>query len=150
VRRTAALALAALAACSPVTSRPTIVPLPASPTLDVKGKPPEIAERLLKVLEAEGIPLARASAVDGYAETPWVDAETFQPVTRRPIGAETVRLRAWVDRGPPNYSVVTLETAFRAEADPSMRDRELDRPVPADHPAQARMKALLEKVKTAR
>jgi hypothetical protein len=31
-----------------------------------------------------------------------------------------------------------------------MRDRELDRPVPADHPAQARMKALLEKVKAAR
>ncbi|HEX5635363.1 MAG TPA: hypothetical protein VFX50_19100 [Gemmatimonadales bacterium] len=140
----------ALAACSPTTTRPRVTPLPASPSVEIKGKPSVVAERMLRVLAEDSVPLADSSAQDAWAVSPWLDGETFRPVDRRPVGPNTVRFRAWVDPGRPNYSVVTLETSYRPLADPSVPDRELDRAVPEGHPAQARMAALLEKIRTAR
>jgi hypothetical protein len=140
----------AVAACSPTTTRPRVTPLPASPSVEIKGKRAVVAERMLRVLAEDSVPLADSSAQDAWAVSPWLDGETFRPVDRRPVGPSTVRFRAWVDPGRPNYSVVTLETTYRAMADPSVPDRELDRAVPEGHPAHARMQALLEKIKAAR
>jgi hypothetical protein len=137
------LALLLPTACSPFSRRPAVHPLPLAPSAEVKGKPPAVSERILDAARAAGLPLALAAPTDGYAETPWLDTAGFQATSRRPLGADVVRYRMWVDAARPNYSRVTIEPSYRLAADPSLPERELDRLVPAGHPAYVRAESLL-------
>lgn len=139
------MALAALA-CSPTTTRSRVTPFPESPHAEVRADRPESTERLLAVLVADSIPVARHSLRDGWIETAWLDTAGMRPTTARPYGTGIVKLRGWVDPGRIGYSVVTLEGSWRALADPSLPDRELERPLPANHPVRQRLDTLLARI----
>jgi hypothetical protein len=138
--------LLALSACSPFSQRPRLDPLPLAPTVEVKGKRPAVTDKTMKALADDGMPLALQTTKDAYAESPWLDSATMQPTSQRPIGAEVVKFRAWIDASGPGYSRVTIEPVFRPQADPSVPERELDRLVPESHPAWKRAEGLLEKL----
>jgi hypothetical protein len=146
VRWLLALASVAAAACSPVSQRPRLDPLPLSPAAEVKGKRPAVSEKTMRALEEDGLPLAHQTTTDAYAESKWLDSATMQPTSRRPVGTSVVKLRTWIDPERPGYSRVTIEPVYRPAADPSVPERELDRLVPEAHPAWKRALALLDKL----
>jgi hypothetical protein len=55
-----------------------------------------------------------------------------------------IRVRAWVTPSKPGAGLVEVETVFRPVADPSMPDRELEAPVPGEHPVAVRVARLVE------
>jgi hypothetical protein len=70
----------------------------------------------------------------------------MRPTSARPHGTGVVKLRGWVDPGRIGYSVITLEGTWRALADPSLPDRELERPLPPNHPVRSRIDTLLTRI----
>jgi hypothetical protein len=98
-------------------------------------------------LKADSFPVTVLEPRDGFLETPWFDSATSRPTSRRPLGTDVVRVRAWVDPEKPGHSRVTVETLFRDIADPSLPERELDREVPPDHPTAVRVRAVLDSLR---
>lgn len=138
------LAAAFSAACDPATTRPAFQPFPEADTADVAGRVPAATKQLAEALRADSIPLARVHERDGYIETAWLDARTLSPTHARPVGNGIVRVRAWVDPTIPEHSKVTVETVVRPALDPSLSERELERPAPAANPVVIRIRALLD------
>jgi len=68
----------------------------------------------------------------------------------RPIGTDIVRIRGWVNPGKEGFSVIIVEGAYRQMADPSLPERELERPLPPGHPVQVRIDSLLARIPTNR
>lgn len=140
----------AILACSPVTSRSRVVPFPEAPTAEVRADIPRTTERVLAVLAADSIPVARYSLRDGWIETAWLDTATMRPTQARPQGEGIVRLRGWIDPGRIGYSIVTLEGASRVMNDPSLPERELERPLRPNHPVRMRIDTLMSRIPTGR
>lgn len=140
-------ALLLLAACYPTTTRPALTPVPAAMVAEWELFVPEATRALALALDADSIPVSRTEPADGWLETPWFDARTLKPTTRRPLGEETVRLRAWVDPSQPNHSAITLEIVYRPVADPSREGRSLERQVNAAHPVAQRVAAVMERLR---
>jgi hypothetical protein len=137
-------AAAVLAACRPDTTRPAITPYPEAAGVEIRLRPPEATRRLAEALEADSLPPSRVRPRDGYLETAWLDSATGRPTTRRPLGTGVIRLRGWADPGRPGHTVLTVETLYRPLADPSLPERELERPVAPTHPTAAKVVAILE------
>jgi hypothetical protein len=95
---------------------------------------PEATREVARALDQDSIPVERTEARDGWLETAWFDARTMRPTNAWPVGPDVVKVRAFVDPGRPNHSVITVETVYRPVADPSRAGRELERQVPANHP----------------
>jgi hypothetical protein len=108
--------------------------------LEVPGATRLVADRL----RADSLPIAVTELRDGFLESPWFDTATSRPTRKKPLGADVVRIRAWVDPERPGYSRVTVETLFRDIADPSLPERELDREVAPDHPVAVRVRTVLD------
>lgn len=143
------VALAALGAglaCNPATSRPLFGPVPAVRPVEIELPLADATQRLAELLVADSIPVTRVEIRDGYLETPWFDAATGQPVSRRPLGPGTVRVRGWVDPSQPGHSALTVETVYRPIADPSLPERELDVLVPPDDPAAVRVRRVIDRL----
>lgn len=141
------LALAALllaCACRPNTTRPAITPYPEAAGVEIRLRPQEATRRLAEALQAESLPPARVRLRDGYIETAWLDSATGRPTSRRPLGTDVVRLRAWADPGRPGNTVLTVETLYRPFADPSLPERELERPVAPTHPTAMKVERILQ------
>ncbi len=132
------------AACDPATTRPPFQPFPEADTADVAGRVPAATKLLADALRADGIPLSRVHPRDGYIETAWLDARTLSRTHARPVGNGIVRVRAWVDPTIPEHSKLTVETVVRPALDPSLPERELERPAPAANPVVIRIRALLD------
>ena len=141
--RATVAALLLLAACYPTTTRPAMTPVPAASVTEWELFVPEATRALALALDADSIPVSRTEPADGWLETPWFDARTLTPTTRRPLGEETVRLRAWIDPSQPNHSAITVEIVYRPVADPSREGRALERQVNAAHPVAQRVAAVL-------
>jgi hypothetical protein len=133
-----------LAACRPDTTRPSFTPLPEAASTEIRLGAQEATKQLAEALLADSLPPARVRLRDAYLETAWLDSATGRPTSRRPIGTDVVRIRAWVDPGRPGTSVLTIETLYRPLADPSLPDRELERQVPRDHPVAVKVVQVLE------
>jgi len=140
------VAVLALAACQPGTTRPTLTPLPEAAVTEVRLPVPDATQELAIVLRADSLPARRVELRDGYLETAWLDSATGRPTQRRPIGQGVVRIRAWADPARPGNTQLSVETSYRPYADPSLPDRELDRQAPPDHPIAIRVRAALEKL----
>jgi hypothetical protein len=138
------LAAALCAACRPDTTRPAITPYPEAAGVEIRLRPAEATRRLAEALQADSIPPSRVRLRDGYLETAWLDSATGRPTGRRPLGTGTVRLRAWADPGRPGNTVLTVETLYRPLADPSLPERELERPVPRTHPTAVKVEQILQ------
>jgi hypothetical protein len=144
VLRALAMVAPGLLACQPATTRPTFTALPEAETVEMRLSPLEATRRLAEVMQEDSIPAARVELRDGFIESRWFDPSTGQPTKSRPIGSNIVRVRAWADPGRPGFALVTIETVYRAMADPSLPQRELERQVPRDHPVATKVRAALQ------
>ncbi|MBA3258776.1 MAG: hypothetical protein H0T68_04835 [Gemmatimonadales bacterium] len=140
----ALLAALALSACRPDTTRPSFTPLPEAPATEIRVPAQEATRQLAEALRADSLPPSRVRVRDGYIETGWLDSATGRPTTERPLGTGVIRIHAWADPGRPGNTVLTIETLYRAMADPSLPQRELERQVPPDHPAALKVERILE------
>jgi len=144
VKRGPLLLAALVLGCYPATSRPDLQPVADAMPLEVALFVPEATRALALALDADSIPIRRTVPDDGWLESEWFDAVSLQPTSQRPLGIQVVRLRAFVEPGRPNHSVITLETVYRTAVDPSRPEREFERQVPEWQPVHARIKAALE------
>jgi hypothetical protein len=138
--------VAGLAGCQPATSRPPFPPAPQAAMSEVRLPVGEATRLLAEAFQADSMPMHRLEVKDAWLETSWFDVATGRHLRGRPLGANTVRVRAWADATHPGSSKVTVETIYRPLADPSLSDRELDRQVPRDHPIAIKVRAALQEL----
>ena len=138
--------LAALAACAATTTRPYYQPLPAASVAEIELDIPEATRALAEGLAKDSIALSIIREKDGFIDSGWLDARTLEHTGARPLGADVVRVRAWVNPAKQFWSELSVEATFRPMADPSRPERELDVPLPEDHPLQKRLGAVIQKL----
>jgi hypothetical protein len=141
-----AAALVLVAACQLATTRPPFEPLPEARHADVALPRGEATERLAEALRQDSFPLARVEARDGYLESAWFDAETGRVVAGGRLGTGVVRVRGWIEPARVRQSELRVETVFRRTWDPSLPERELERPVAPDHPVLVRVDSVLARL----
>lgn len=135
----ALLTVLAIIGCNPGTVRPAFPPVIGAARVEVELRAPQATEILGEILRGDTIPLTRVDTRDGLIESAWFRVADKKPDSGRPVGPETVRVRAWVDPSRSGHSYITIETVFHPVADPSLTSRQLDQHVPADHPIGKRM-----------
>jgi hypothetical protein len=106
----------------------------------------EATRRLAEALRADTIPIRRVELRDGYMESPWFDARTGRPTSRRAVGTGVVRVRAWADPARPGSTRLSVETLYRPVMDPSLPDRELEREVAEEHRVARKVEGVLERL----
>lgn len=131
----AALLLAS-GGCLSSNARPGFGPMPEARSADVELDPIEATKLLAEDLQDAGIPVTKVAPQDGYFETAWFDTASKQPAGSGSLGADVVMIRGWATPSRHGWSTVTVETVYRAIADPSLPDRELERSVPYAHPTR--------------
>lgn len=141
-----AVVLVALLACDPGTTRPDLLPMPESRTLEVEGERPVAIEALHAMLVADSFPVRRIVARDAWLETDWFDATTLRPVGNNVLGPRVMRLRGWAEPSRAGESTLVVELVYRLMADPSVPSRELERSVPATDSMYARVERLLQRL----
>ena len=135
-----------LLGCRATTSRPSFTPRPAATSAEVELDIPTATRALAEALATDSVALASIKESDGYLDSGWLDAATLEHTTRRPVGQGVVRVRAWVNPAREFWSELVVEAAYRPMLDPSRPDRELEVPLPADHPLQRRIAGTLRKL----
>ncbi len=135
--------LALLAACQATSNRPPYDAFPDAAAAEVELGLAAATRVLAEALRADSLPVARLEERDGFLDTGWFDAATLAPTGRMPVGPGVVRIRAWAVPAKAGFSELQVETVYRPLADPSRPERDLDRVVPADHPVQQRVTAIL-------
>lgn len=138
--------LLVLLACRATTSRPSFVPLPSASNAEIELEIPDATRVLAETLARDSIALTTIREADGYIDSGWLDAATLERTTKRPLGNDVVRVRAWVNPAKQFWSELIVEATFRPLADPSRPERELDVPLPMDHPLQRRIAGTLRKL----
>ena len=133
-------------ACRATTARPTFTPLPTATSAEVELDIPAATRALAEALATDSIALASIKENDGYIDSGWLDAATLEHTTRRPVGSAVVRVRAWVNPAREFWSELVVEAAYRPMVDPSRPDRELEVPLPTDHPLQRRIAGTLRRL----
>ncbi len=138
--------LLVLLACRATTSRPSFVPLPNASNAEIELEIPDATRALAETLARDSISLATIKEADGYVDSGWLDATSLERTSKRPLGSDVVRVRAWVNPAKPFWSELVVEATYRPLADPSRPERELDVPLPVDHPLQRRIAGTLRKL----
>ena len=141
------MAVPMVLACQASTTRPTFGPVTGAQVTVLELDVPRTTTLVANALKADSFPVTVLEPRDGFLETPWFDSGTTRPTSRRALGGDVVRVRAWIDPEKPGHSRVTVETLFREIADPSLPERELDREVPPDHPTSVRVRAVLDSLR---
>ena len=131
-----AVLLLGISGCLSSNARPGFTPMPEARSADVELDPIEATKLLAENLQDAGIPVTKIAPQDGYFETAWFDTASKQPASAASLGAEVVRIRGWATPSRHGWSTVTVETVYRAVADPSLPERELERSVPYAHPTR--------------
>jgi hypothetical protein len=135
-----------LASCRATTSRPSFVPLPSATSAEVQLDIPAATRAVAERLAQDSIALAAVHEVDGYIDSGWLDSATLEHTDKRPLGQSVVRVRAWINPAKEFWSEVVIEATYRAMADPSRPERELDLPLREDHPFQKRLAGSIRKL----
>ena len=133
-------------ACRATTSRPSFTPLPSATSAEVELDIPAATRALAETLAKDSVSLATIKEEDGYLDSGWLDAETLEHTSKRPLGRDVVRVRAWVNPSKLFWSELVVEATYRPLADPSRPERELDVPLPVDHPLQRRIAGTMRKL----
>lgn len=145
----AALGLFVLTACRATTARPYFTPLPSATVAEVELDIPAATRALSETMAKDSIALKTIKENDGFIDSGWLDAKTLEHTGARPLGTDVVRVRAWVNPSKQFWSELVVEATYRAMEDPSRPERELDTPLPEDHPLQRRLgdviRTLIEK-----
>ena len=136
-----------LAACTPVTTRPSFEPFPDTPKVVLMARRERIVPYLAALAAADSLRVRWASPVDGYLETDWYDTRThrsFKDGDRVPDLADAVKLRCWLDPYVPSETILTVEAVVRRRFDPSRTERDLEAAVPPEHPGHKLAQALVD------
>ncbi len=136
--------LTAFASCRATTSRPAFTPLPVAVTAQVELEIPDATRALSEALARDSIALRTIREADGYIDSGWLDSSTLEHTGARPLGLGVVRVRAWVNPDKPFWSELVVEATYRAMADPSRPERELDVALPEAHPLQRKIAEVLK------
>jgi hypothetical protein len=136
----------AVLACRATTSRPEYLPLPAAAMAEVELEIPEATRVLAEALARDSITLAVVREADGFIDSGWLSSADLEPTRAQPLGTGVVRVRAWVNPAKQFWSELVVEASYRALTDPSRPDRELDVPLPDDHPVQRRVAAVIRRL----
>lgn len=145
-RRTAVCALVAIGACYPTTTRPHFSPQPTAAVVIVELFVPQATRELALALDADSIPVRRTEPGDGWLESEWFDIRTMRRTSRRHLGPEIVKVRAFIDPDKANHSAVMIETVHIPIADPSRDERSLERQVPATHPVSIKVAGIVNRL----
>ena len=144
VRLTAYLTvLTAALSCRATTARPYYEPLPAAAVGEIELDIPAATRALAEALALDSIALRVIKERDGFIDSGWLDAATLEHTTARPLGPQVVRVRAWVNPAKQFWSELVIEASYRPLTDPSRPERELDAPLPENHPLQRRIGGVL-------
>jgi hypothetical protein len=138
--------LALFTACRATTSRPTYVPLPTAVVAQVELGIPAATRALAEAMAKDSIALSNIREKDGFIDSGWLDARTLEHTGARPLGRNVVRVRAWINPDKLNWSQLVVEGTYRPMDDPSRPERELDVPLPDDHPLQKRLGDVIRKM----
>jgi hypothetical protein len=138
--------LVMLLGCAATTSRPYFQPVPTAAVAEIELGIPQATRALAEGLAKDSIALSIIKENDGFIDSGWLDARTLEHTGARPLGAGVVRIRAWVNPAKQFWSELSVEATFRPIDDPSRPERELDVPLPEDHPLQKRLGAVIEKL----
>lgn len=138
--------LAAVLSCRATTARPYYLPLPAAAVGEIEFDVPAATRALAEALAQDSIALRVIKERDGFIDSGWLDANSLEHTTARPLGSNVVRVRAWVNPGKQFWSELVVEASYRPIADPSRPERELDLMLPEDHPLQRRIGGVLRKL----
>ena len=127
VRLTAAVAF--LAACTPVTTRPDFRPDPRALVVILNARPDRVTLGIDSLVPTESLEVARFNVRDGYLETAWFDTRARR--TRRhdrdiADPTATVKIRFWADPWVPGQTRLTVEPVSRPRIDPSRTERDLE------------------------
>jgi hypothetical protein len=139
-----------VSACSPTTTRPDFKPFPQALTAVLTAPPARVVPVVDSLVEALGVRVRRASAVDGYLETDWYDTEakqSFGDPQHVPNLQRTVKLRCWADPYVPGETTFTVEVVYRPRVDPSRVERDLEVVPPDSTPGRELARHLLDEVK---
>jgi hypothetical protein len=140
------LTLLLFCACRATTSRPSFTPLPSATSAEVELDIPAATRALAETLAKDSVSLTTIKEADGYIDSGWLDAETLERTSKRPLGGDVVRVRAWVNPSKQFWSELVVEATYRPLADPSRPERELDVTLPVDHPLQRRIAGTMRKL----
>jgi hypothetical protein len=135
-----------LLSCRATTSRPTYLPVPTAAVAEVELGIVEATRALAEGLAVDSIALRKIKESDGFIDSGWLDARTLEHTGARPLGKDVVRVRAWVNPAKQFWSELEVEAVYRPLADPSLPERELDVPLPDDHPLQRRIAGVIRKM----
>ncbi|HEV8612934.1 MAG TPA: hypothetical protein VGQ73_05440, partial [Gemmatimonadales bacterium] len=135
-----------LASCRATTSRPSFVPLPAATSAEVQLDIPAATRALAERLAQDSVPLVTIKETDGFLDSGWLDAATLERTSKRPLGSDVIRVRAWINPSKEFWSELVVEASYRVMADASRPERELDLSLPADHPLQRRLAGSIRKL----
>jgi len=138
------LAILTLSACDPTTTRPDVTPIPEARSIEVRLSRQGAITKLHQALLADSFPIQAVSTQDAWLETPWFDALTLRPTGSQRLGPDVVKLRGWADPARPGNSLIIVELVYRPLADPSVPQRELDRPVPPTDSIYTRVGTILK------
>ncbi len=135
-----------VAACRATTGRPYFTPLPSAPTAEVELDIPAATRALSETLARDSVFLGTIKEKDGYIDSGWLDATTLERTSRRPLGPDVVRVRAWVNPSKEFWSELVVEATYKAMEDPSRPERDLETVLPDDHPLQKRVAGVIRKM----
>lgn len=146
MRQVSLLLLTVLVSCRATTSRPYYPPLPTAAVAEIELEIPEATRALAEAMARDSIALRSIREQDGFIDSGWLDARTLEHTGARPLGADVVRVRAWVNPSKQFWSELQVEAIFRPLTDPSRPERELDTQLPDDHPLQRRLAGVIRKL----
>jgi hypothetical protein len=138
-----ALLFLAFTGCRATTARPYYEPIPSASVAEVELSIPEATRALAEAMAKDSIALSIIKEPDGFIDSGWLDGKTLEHTGARPLGTDVVRVRAWINPAKQFWSELVVEATFRAMADPSRPERELDLPLPDDHPLQRRLAGVI-------
>ena len=133
LRRTSHAVVLCVAACTPVTTRPSFSPLPEALHAVINAPPGTVAQAAAALLAADTVPVRFVNTRDA-----WLETKEF---------AGTHRLRLWADPDVPGKARVTIEAVYRPVEDPSRTRRDLERASPPGSPGELRAERLLAALK---
>ena len=132
--------------CAATTSRPYYPPLPTASLAEIELEIPAATRALAEAMAKDSIALSKIREADGFIDSGWLDARTLERTSARPLGDDVVRVRAWINPSKQFWSELQVEATYRLMADPSRPERELDVPLPDDHPLQRKLAGVIRKL----
>ena len=132
--------------CRATTTRPDYLPLPTASFAEIELEIPAATRALAEALAKDSIALMVVREADGFIDSGWLNSRTLERTSARPLGPEVVRVRAWVNPSKQFWSELQVEATYRAMADPSRPERELDVELPAEHPLQRKVAGVVRRL----